>query len=297
MPVTRLRFEANMTTYVLSQHGRARGIVLVAVLWMVAALSLIATGVVQVVRSEVRLVSLARQAAEAGALGDAAIQLVLQTLSATPEKPTRISVIETDYRGSAIRVEIRPNNGLVSISTAPASLLQSLYAVAGGLGAKAAEELANATVEVRSKKDAAGQAAGFEATEDLLSVPGFDYGLYAKLKNWVTADQTGSGLVNPMAAPEAILVVLANGNAASAAKLAAARNAGGVGVDTTALNAGYIDTTMTQRFRLEARVPLAEGSWFLISRTVDLNPGLQDGMPWRTLHTERAFEAAPTKSN
>ena len=56
--------------------GTQRGIALIAVLWIVTALSVIVTGVVHSVRSEVRLVSVARQSTEAAALGEAAIMLV-----------------------------------------------------------------------------------------------------------------------------------------------------------------------------------------------------------------------------
>ena len=41
---------------------RAKGIALIAVLWIVAALSVVVTGVVHSVRSEVRLINHSRQA-------------------------------------------------------------------------------------------------------------------------------------------------------------------------------------------------------------------------------------------
>ena len=49
-----------------------QGIALIAVLWIVAALSIIVTGVVHSVRSEVRLINHTRQAVEGGALEHAA---------------------------------------------------------------------------------------------------------------------------------------------------------------------------------------------------------------------------------
>ena len=48
-------------------HHGERGLALVAVLWLVAALSLIVTGLVASVRSETRLVSGAREGVVAGA--------------------------------------------------------------------------------------------------------------------------------------------------------------------------------------------------------------------------------------
>ena len=54
------------------------GLALVAVLWIVAALSIMVTGAMHSVRSELRLVSHVRQSVEAAAKGEAAMQLVLQ---------------------------------------------------------------------------------------------------------------------------------------------------------------------------------------------------------------------------
>ena len=45
------------------------------------ALSIIVTGLTRNVRDEARMLSVARQTAQAGALGDAAIQLVLQSMA------------------------------------------------------------------------------------------------------------------------------------------------------------------------------------------------------------------------
>lgn len=277
---------------------RDRGIVLVAVLWIVAALSIIVTGIVQSVRSEVQLATRARQTASAAATGDAAIQLVLQSLVAGQDRSVGgLRVIDTVYQGTAIRVQVQPLNGLIDINNAPVTLLKSLFMVAGGLDAKNAELLAQSTADARSMKDKQGRPQGFEAIEDLLRVPGLGYALYAKLNKLVTADQTGGGRSNPMAAPDDVLVVLADGNKAYAATIAASRQVGGVGTDTTLLNSAHTDNGSTQRIRLQARVPLPDGSWVLTSRSVDLSGGTRDGLPWRTMQTDRIFESLRGKSN
>ncbi|MCB2038693.1 MAG: general secretion pathway protein GspK, partial [Ottowia sp.] len=60
--------------------SRGRGMALVAVLWIVAALSVMATGLTATVKDQIQAVSAERQGVEAEAIGDAAIDLVLQQL-------------------------------------------------------------------------------------------------------------------------------------------------------------------------------------------------------------------------
>lgn len=271
---------------------RVRGMVLIAVLWMVAALSILVTGMTRSVREEARVMALARQRVAAGGIGDAAIHLVLQEMAARTTPLARLVHVDTVYRGTPVRVQIVPLNGLVDINDAPAPLLASLYAVAGGLQRPAAEALAQATLQTRTRRDARGVPERFLATEDLLRVPGVDYPLYARLSRLITAEQRTGGRVNPLAAPPEVLAVLANGNADTAARIAAQRDAGQEGIDTTRLEAGFIATTSAQRFRIDARVPLPDGSWLHVVRGIDLGSQARESLPWRTFYTERWFEPA-----
>lgn len=272
-----------------------QGVVLIAVLWMVAALSIIATGVAQSVRNEIRMVSGAKQLTQASALGDAAVNIVLQMLVSMPEKPTRVTYYDLAYRGVQFHVEVRPNNGLVSLNTASALLLQSLLTYGADLDANTSEQLANAIVAARSQKDAKGRPNSFEAIEDLLSVPGVTYSLYAKIKPLLTTDQSGSGRINPMAAPEELLRIMANGDSAKASQIVQSRDSGGVGIDTTSLNAMFLDNTSIQRFRIHAKVPMGDGRWVRVIHVADTSPNIKDGIPWRTISIERSFEPMAMK--
>ncbi len=270
------------------------GMALIAVLWMVAALSVMVAGIVHVVRNEIRLVSGAREAVQASAWGDAAIHLVLQDMQAQTERKSRLSEVRVTYREQEISVQILPLNGLIDINQAEPALLASLFVVAAGKAPDAAQALAQAVVESRSRTDGSGRADGFEANEDLLRVPGLDYASYARIAGLVTADKPAGARVNPYSAPEAVLLVLAGGDAAQARRLAADRDAGVVGMDTTTLAADAIDHASTQRFRLQARVPLPSGQALLVARSVDFGDGAQDGLPWRTFHLEQRLEPALT---
>lgn len=267
------------------------GMALIAVLWIVAALSVIVASMSRAARQEVRAVSSARQAVAGQALGLAAIQLVLQDMTSRSGRSQASTQVNTVFKDIEVRVKILPLTGLIDINNAPQALLAGLFVHAGGVQPRLAGDLAAAVAQARSARDARGRVIGFDATEDLLRVPGVDYTLYAKISALITADLTGSGRVSPAAAPPEVLAVLAAGNT-SRAGIAAQQGAGQPGVDITALNGEFIDSnTYTQRFQLQARVPLPDGSWLMVSRTVDLSSG-HNGLQWRVLHGDSRFEPA-----
>ena len=100
-----------------------------------------------------------------------------------------------------------------------------------------------------------------------------------------------------MAAPEAVLAVLAEGDISRAARIAAARDDGGIGVDTTDLPAQFLDVAPSRSFRLLARVPLTDGRRLLSSRTVEIGRVTRDGVPWRIFQAEDTFDPVPATKN
>jgi len=281
----------------LHKKNRHAAFVLIAVLWMVAALSIIVAGISQSVRSETRLASATRESTIANASAEAAIALVLQDLASQQQRPARTAYVSTTYHGVPIQVQVMPLTGLIDLNNAPVGILASLLNVAGGLPMGDAQRLADVLVQARSQRDLRGSVIGFEAVEDLLRTPAITYDLYAKIAPLVTTDLRGSGKINPMAAPESVLAVLAEGNTGRAAKIAADRDAGVEGLDTTSLNGAYMEGGPSNRVRLVARVPLADNSFLVVSRNVDLRDGPSDGLPWRTLEANSRFDPAPTSRN
>lgn len=279
-----------------STSPRQRGMALIAVLWMVAFLSITATGITRSIRLETRAAALAWQEVQAQALGDGALQIALQTLTAQPQTLSQKTQAEITYQGVTMQVEIMPLNGLVDINSAGPALLERTFTVAGGLSVQAAQAAAQAVIEARKRRDAQGREQRFEAEEDLLQVPGIDYDLYARLAPLLTADLRGSGRVNPLAAPVDVLTILSGGNAAIAAQIAAGRNAGAVGVDTSSLDGSLIDNASTRTLRLQARVPLMDGTIVRVSRSVELSARTTDGAPWHTFRTSTSVEPLPRKT-
>ena len=273
-----------------------RGVALIAVLWIVAALSIVVTGLVKAQRDEIRTVATAREAIEASALGNAAIQLTLQRLAASREPVTRLSRLDVTYESRAMIVEITPLNGLIDPNRAPADLLAALFSIAGGLDGRRAAALAQSVTAARTAESGAGRAR-FEAPEDLLQVPGMDYDLYARLAPLLTTDAVGGGLVNAMAAPLEVLLVLAGGNAVEAARIAAEREAVRPGIDLTRLNAAFIDASVSRRWRMQARVPTADGKVAVVTRSVQFTAAPTSPAPWRILQADQRFEPATQKVN
>ncbi len=269
-----------------------RGLALVAVLWIIAALSVVAASVSHSVRQEIRAVSSARQAAVGEAQGQAAIHLALQALAVQAQRPVRPTSLATTYRALDMPVRVQPLDGLIDLNNAPAGLLALLFQHGGQADKPQAEALAQAAIRYRSTLDARNRKVGFEAPEDLLQVEGIDYTLYAKIAALVSADLRGNGRVNVLAATPEVLVVLAAGDREKAAAIAARRDEGGPGLDITALPAEFVDVSAVgPRYHLQARVPLPGGGWLLVSRTVDF-AAARLGVPWRTLHGDYRIEPA-----
>ena len=270
--------------------NRKSGMVLVAVLWIVAALSVIVTGMIHSVRAEVKQVSAASQIAQGGAWGGAAITVVLQSLSAPPTPPSSLTVAEVQFQGLSIPVRAMSLNGLIDLNTASPVLLEKLFLVAGELPAPQASAMAEMVRATRTRADPQGRAQRLESVEDLLRVTAMDYDTYAKVADLVTTDARGNGSVNLTAAPLGVIRVLADGNLEVAKRLFQGAQAGAVGLDTSALDSALVDNAPSRRYLVQARVPLPDGVWLLVSRWVDMNGGKADGLPWRVFHAENRLE-------
>ena len=266
---------------VLTFLRRQRGVAMVAVLWVVAALSILVTGLVQTQREEIRNASSARLRLQADAVGRGAIQLAVQTLLARDRQPDRLSRIRMPYDGVEVLVEVQPFSGLVDINVAAAPLLAALFSVNGGVDAATSQRLADAIVAMRDARPAE-PPPRFKAPEELLNVEGINYDLYAKLAHLLTTDSRGSGRINPLAASQEVLLLLAGGDQGLAKQVAADRDADVAGMDTTRLQTAFTDSSASGRLRFKADVPSPDGSVTVV-RDIDISPVADGTAPWRTL--------------
>lgn len=270
-----------------------RGLALIAVLWIVAALTLSATGLLYSAKQEIRTAARQRSTLAANALADAALRLVLQDIAASKTPFTgRWVRTSVEFAGAAIDVQVHGLNGLVDINNAPPALLAALFQHTGNLPAAAAESLANTIVEWRKRPGPAARPVGFDAPEDLLQVPGFEYGLYATIQPLVTASLRGRGLVNPEAASVAVLTVLAQGNAVLAAQLSAARENSPQAMDSTQLTAAFKDASASRAIRMVASVPLSDGMVLQRTWSVALGSRGRNALPWQVLDQHQAVIAS-----
>lgn len=275
--------------YARRTRHSAAGMVLIAVLWIVAALSIAVTGLTRSIKQEAALMGASRSTLQAAAAGEAAIAIVLQQLLAARAPLTSLQVTSVNFDQRDISVQVVPLSGLIDVNAASAELLTQLYTQAGGGGGDA---LAQATIAARERKDSRGAPTRFEAPEDLLQVPGFSYNLYAKIAGLVTTDTRGSGRVNALAAPSGVLAVLANGNAATVERIAGARQAGESGIDTTGLSGGVLQAAPGRRLRITAIVGMPDGASVEVERDVDLTSNKRDGAPWQLFHSTNRIKPA-----
>lgn len=277
-------------------QSRHQGVALVAVLWMVAALSVLALGLAATARTEVRSAQGVRDRALAAALGDAAIQLAVLELRSTAEG-------YEDYREATyllgdreITVTAAPAGGLVDLNQASEELLAGLFLGSGELEPEQAAELARRVVAWRTPGllvagddyAAAGVAfrprgGPFAYPEDLLQVLGVNYPLYARVRDLITVRGGGAG-VAARGASEAVLTLLAGGDHELAARIAQ-RRSDDPATDFTGLDNRFLGGGSAPVYRMEARVRLGERTW-LRACWLDLGAGSPDGAPWRSFRVE-----------
>ncbi|WP_313302352.1 type II secretion system protein GspK [Diaphorobacter sp.] len=272
---------------------RAQGFALIAVLWLVAALSILVSGIMLTVKSEVRVATVARQTVLAKAVAEGAMQLALQAVVAEGQLPDKQIEAPVQYAGQQIMVRMIPMTGYININKAPVELLQAVFQIGAGLDAGAATHIAAAIEKARTEPGPSGKAAGFEAPEDLLRISGVDYPVYARIAPLVTTDSGGGGQVNPQAAPPNVLNIVAGGNEAAVASFVAARSGDNVGADTSAMNTAWLASgTSSRTVELSARVSLPDGGAIDVIRRYQITNSSPDGLPWRVFYANSQVELA-----
>jgi len=283
---------------------RQRGVALVAVLWIVAALTLLVASMQTTSTAEIRVAQSRTEIARAAALGDAAIQMALLDWRTSAPPPDRMTRKVYTFEGVAIELAVVPASGYINLNAAPEALLRLALEQRAGLSPAQAQVLAQRIIDWRDQDDAplpqgaeaeAYVAAGvafrprnkpFTVPEDLMQVLGMELDLFDMIQGLFSVWSGSAQGVNPMAAPYEVLLLLAGGRAEVAAQIATARDAGAVGIDTTALEQSFVGGgSIGNTLHLIASVPLAGGGVAVRGRWVNLAADV-DGAPWRTLSVE-----------
>jgi len=262
-----------------------RGMALVAVLWIVAALSIMVLGLTATVKQYIHTVTLQRDLAQGQALGEAAIALALQQLAVQTTPITSTGQTDISYAGVDIPVTASPLDGWIALNSASAPMLTALLQTAGGLDQTQAQQMAAAIIEWRdgvpqvditsAPTSANNQTRGFEAVDDLMLVPGMNYDLYTRIAPLVTTSTTGAGVVNAQAAPPGVAAALGTNTA----------------LITPAGSSG------SNVLRLIAAVPLATGKILRVTEDVALLGIVPDSAtPWRILREEAQIAVASSSA-
>jgi general secretion pathway protein K len=294
-----------------SPSSQPHGFALIAVLWMVAALTVLVAGLLMVSRGEMLETEIRLQEGRAVALGDAAIQLAVRDWMNANPPPDRLKRALYAYEGVEIEVEVVPASGYIDINNAPEELLQALFVHGAGQNPVTARQLAQSIIDWRDTDDEpmpygaeapAYASAGvswrprdgrFSTPEDLLQVLGIDFELFARIEPLITVwtgerDSGGTAAgVNPLAAPEPMLLVLCQGNMGTAARIASSRDAGEADIDTSTLEQSFLRTgSMGNIVHMLASVPVGttgrravRARWVLLAED-------EDGTPWQTIRAE-----------
>ena len=184
---------------------RQRGIALVAVLWALVLLAVIAASVTRDSRTQARIARNAIDAAAAEALADAGLHRAIEALGRRGGDRMRVdgTIYSWRFGGGEVRIAVEDEGGKIDLNHADEALIAALLAAAGA-GPGRATELAAAIADFRDADDLvrpggaededyrrAGRAAGpkdapFAAVEELLDVLGMTPELYGRIAPAVT---------------------------------------------------------------------------------------------------------------
>ena len=261
----------------VDRRRRQRGVVLVAVLWIVAALVLIVAGISASAKGDVRSADGFRSRIAATALADGAILLAARDLAAATGALSTPVVGRYQVDGRSVRVEVSPSSGWINLNAAGRELLQAMLVIRAGLAESDAAHLAAAILDWRDLdpaaqadggEDDAYRAAGspylpfngaFQAPEDLLQVLGMSFDVFDSIRDCIAVTGADGGGINPLAAPVQVLQILTGGDARRAAAIVARRAEGDPLLDLSALDSRFIDRAPAASYRLEAQLALPDG--------------------------------------
>ena len=279
--------------------GRQRGVALALLLWIVAALSLLVSGLTYLARTDVQLTALQRDQAQAQAAATGVGHLLLHELllarAAGDYEGRGIFARSYQFNGLALVARAVPASGFVGLNMASGELLAGLFRHHGQLPPEQAQTLAAEVLAWRAQALSLGleqqavpgpeaEAAGgpFQVVEDLLRVPGVSRALYDRVSPLVHAQAAGPAGVDPAAAPAALLRVLAIGDQAVADSLQESRQ-DMVSAGAAAYNGlvpEYLSEGGSSTYCLEIDVTMTDGRVFQQRIWVDTAAGAK-GLPWR----------------
>jgi general secretion pathway protein K len=296
----------------LMYGGRSRGVALIAVLWVVLLLAIIAGSLTMLTRTELGLSRNLVLSARAEALAEGGIHLAAARLLSPGNTGPGIASWQLEMDGGLVQVTSADVAGRVDLNVAQPELIAGLLRAAGA--GDMADSLADRIVDWRDtddepRPDGAEQAdyAAFDppvrvgngpflTADEILRIPGITMELWNRIADAVTVHSRRPG-VNPLYAPKLALLALPGVDEAAADELIAARTQMDIDAakdDKPATQRQRISQTLqflpqeARRFlaggssnvySIRARAQLAEGAVYIIEAVIELVPG--NDPPWR----------------
>jgi general secretion pathway protein K len=271
-----------------------KGVALVAVLWMVAALSIMVMGLSYVLKGEARFAQQQQLRALDSAMADAAIRLSLVEINNARQHELTVPTQKiVGYMGRTFIVQLVPLNGLINLNFAPLSLLADLLVYVGKMPLTSAQVWAQAIIEHRQRTDSTGQPMRFHSPEELLKIQNFPWDAYMSIHHLMTVDLNDNvQLPNPLAAPEEVLFVLSQGRKDVVQRLLSARYTSDArNVDTTALRGDHYQVAACANLEIRAYLNSDDNRQVVRTWRVALNNPAH-GLPWRVLEIKPALQAS-----
>ena len=289
----------------------SRGVALIAVLWVVLLLSVIAGSLVMLTRTELGLSRNLVLSAKAEALAEGGIHLAINELLA-PDSRARTradgSVWRVELEAGRLDISITDVTGRVDLNAASPELIAGLFRAAGA-EPDLAEALADRIADWRDadempRPDGAEQTdyAGYEppvrvgngpflAADEIMRIPAMTADLWTRIANAVTVHSRRPG-VNPLYASKMALLALPGMDAVAADAIIAERS------DDTPDTASrpaqriaeiaklvppearrHLTGGPSNIYAVRARAELPEGAIYILDAVVEPSPA--NDPPWR----------------
>jgi general secretion pathway protein K len=294
------------------------GAALIMVLWLVAALSLVAAAGVRGARQQTQRTALDLERLRAESMLDGAVQLVAQRLNAEKGQPLGYRVQRMTLGQSEVWVEITPSSGLVDVNVAGEGLLQTLFQRAGQMSAGEAAILNSRVQDFIDPDDTPSGVGGAEAAQyraagwpalprnaaledrsELMSVLGMTPELYAIIAPHLGIN--GQQRIEVDSAPPALIDVL-TGQPGLGARLQSSPPEMRASVLLSGAAAEYFSPSRSSgspTLRLRAFVRTEGDRWWLREVWMDLSERPDSLTPWTTLSIEptRRFQKPEQEFN
>lgn len=237
------------------------------VLWFVAGMALVVSGIVAEARIDTRMAQLHYFRAQAAAAGDGAITLSLAEQFARNQADLQGVSSQLFHKIGHHEVEVRmiPGDLLVNINEESPQGLVALFSLTTTQAAASPRELALSVIEYRGED-------GYDAffsPEDIMRVPGVDRAVYDAIRDFITVTNLSDTKATDSESIDGRLAAIA----------ALMRGEGD-------LMQGSVQHTSTS-VRIDAVVTLGDRQW-LRRRWVELTPSDYSQLPWRITRSEAA---------